>query len=86
LVAQNREKFHRINPDRSSSVYGLGIKDPSGDTIFGMAQTLGRNGGIEILPPLDVLVIDEAGYENYTAEQANMLFQLVNSRYEHGSI
>lgn len=60
LVAQNREKFHRINPDRSSSVYGLGIKDPSGDTIFGMAQTLGRNGGMEILPPLDVLVIDEA--------------------------
>jgi len=59
LVAQNREKFHRINPDRSSSVYGLGIKDPSGDTIFGMAQTLGRNGGMEILPPLDVLVIDD---------------------------
>jgi len=26
------------------------------------------------------------GYENYTAEQANLLFQLVNSRYEHGSI
>lgn len=33
-----------------------------------------------------VLVIDEVGYENYTAEQANLLFQLVNSRYEHGSI
>lgn len=33
-----------------------------------------------------VLVIDEVGYENYTAEQANLLFQLVNSRYEYGSI
>src|SRR5574344_390903 len=33
-----------------------------------------------------VLVIDEVGYENYMAEQANLLFQLVNSRYEHGSI
>lgn len=31
-------------------------------------------------------MIDEVGYENYTAEQANLLFQLVNSRYEHGSI
>jgi len=60
LVEQNREKFHRINPVRTSSIYGLGTKDPSGDTIFGMAQTLGRNGGMEIIPPLDVLVIDEA--------------------------
>lgn len=33
-----------------------------------------------------VLVIDEVGYENYTAEQANLFFQLVNSRYENGSI
>lgn len=33
-----------------------------------------------------VLVIDEVGYENYTAEQPNLFFQLINSRYEHGSI
>jgi DNA replication protein DnaC len=33
-----------------------------------------------------VLVIDEAGYENLDKEQANLFFQLVNSRYEHGSI
>lgn len=33
-----------------------------------------------------VLVIDEVGYENYTAEQANLFFQLVNARYESGSI
>jgi len=60
LVEQNREKFHRINSGRTSSIYGLGTKDPSGDTIFGMAQTLGRNGGMEAMPPLDVLVVDEA--------------------------
>lgn len=60
LVGQNREKFHLINPKRSSSIYGLGTKDLSGETIFGMAQTLGRNGEIEKLPPLDFLVIDEA--------------------------
>lgn len=33
-----------------------------------------------------VLVIDEVGYENYTAEQANLFFQMVNARYETGSI
>lgn len=34
----------------------------------------------------NILVIDEVGYENFTAEQANFFFQLVNARYEHGSI
>lgn len=33
-----------------------------------------------------VLLIDEVGYENLTAEQANLLFGLVNCRYENGSI
>lgn len=60
LIAQNRTKFHIINPDRTSSICGLGAKDVSGETIFGMAQTLGRNGGMDSVPPLDVLVIDEA--------------------------
>jgi len=61
LVNQNQEKFHRIvGMGRTSSIYGLGIKDPSGDTVFGMAQTLGRNGSMKGLPPFDVLVVDEA--------------------------
>ena len=60
LVNQNRQKFHLVNPNRTSSVYGLGIKDFFGETIFGMAQTLSRNGGMRTIPPLDVLVIDEA--------------------------
>jgi len=33
-----------------------------------------------------VLLIDEVGYENLLPEQANLFFQLVNVRYEHGSI
>ena len=33
-----------------------------------------------------LLVIDEAGYENLDKEQANLFFQLVNIRYEHGSM
>ncbi len=33
-----------------------------------------------------VLLIDEVGYENLSPEQATLFFQLVNTRYEHGSI
>lgn len=60
LVDQNRKKFHLVNPSRTSSICGLGTKDYSGDTIFGMAQTLGRNGSMSAMPSLDILVIDEA--------------------------
>lgn len=60
LVQQNKSKFGRIAKGRTTSTYGLGTKDDSGDTIFGMAQTLGRNGEAGKLPALDCLVIDEA--------------------------
>ena len=33
-----------------------------------------------------VLLVDEVGYEPLTAEQAHVFFQLVNARYETGSI
>lgn len=33
-----------------------------------------------------LLVVDETGYENLDQEQATLFFQLVNTRYEHGSI
>jgi superfamily II DNA or RNA helicase len=38
----------------------MGTKDMNGDTIFGMVQTLGRNGTARQLPALDALIIDEA--------------------------
>ena len=60
LVKQNQEKFQRINKNQSSSIYGMGTKDPTGQTIFGMVQTLGRNGEAKKLPQLDLLMIDEA--------------------------
>lgn len=62
LIFQNRQKFHLINPNRSSSIVGLGTKDYSGDTIFGMAQTLGLNGNMSDMPRLDALVIDECHF------------------------
>lgn len=33
-----------------------------------------------------IILIDEVGYEELTREQANLFFQVVNARYEHGSI
>jgi DNA replication protein DnaC len=33
-----------------------------------------------------LLLIDEVGYENLTPEQATLVFQLVATRYEHGSM
>jgi DNA replication protein DnaC len=35
---------------------------------------------------LHVLLLDEVGYEPLTAEQAHVFFQLINTRYEAGSI
>lgn len=33
-----------------------------------------------------VLLVDEVGYENLEPEQASLFFQVINARYEHGSI
>lgn len=33
-----------------------------------------------------LLLIDEVGYENLSTEQAALFFQLINTRYEHGSV
>lgn len=33
-----------------------------------------------------LLLVDEVGYETLTPEEANLFFQVVNARYEHGSM
>ena len=33
-----------------------------------------------------IILIDEVGYEELTKEQSNLFFQVVNARYEHGSM
>ena len=33
-----------------------------------------------------LLIVDEVGYEGLTPEEATLFFQLVNTRYEHGSM
>jgi DNA replication protein DnaC len=33
-----------------------------------------------------LILVDEVGYENLTKEQANLFFQMINTRYEQGSV
>jgi superfamily II DNA or RNA helicase len=60
LVYQNLEKFKRVVPHRTTSICGMGTKDMSGETIFGMIQTMARKSTLDHIPPLDVLMVDEA--------------------------
>jgi len=60
ITAQNIDKFHKVNPGLSVSVVDSREKSWSGKAVFAMAQTLVRERNLEQLPPLDLLVIDEA--------------------------
>lgn len=58
LVQQNRDKFHLVNPAIPTSLCTASEKDFSAPTTFAMVQTLVRN--LDKMPPLDLIVIDEA--------------------------
>ncbi|MFA5161533.1 MAG: DEAD/DEAH box helicase [Elusimicrobiales bacterium] len=60
ITAQNMDKFRRVNPEMAVSVVDSRGKSWSGNAVFAMAQTLVRERNLEQLPPLDLLVIDEA--------------------------
>lgn len=47
-------------------------------------QTLSAR--LEVLGRLDLLILDELGYLPMDARRANLFFQLVSRRYEHGSV
>lgn len=60
LTFQNEDKFRRVHPDIATSVYDAGVKSWRGDVTFAMVQTLSRANNLAAMPPLDLLVIDEA--------------------------
>lgn len=60
LTGQNRNKFTRVNPGLSTSVFDAEEKSWSGNATFAMVQTLSRESHLEQMPTLDLLVIDEA--------------------------
>lgn len=60
ITAQNVDKFLKVNPGVSVSVVDAAQKTWTGKTVFAMVQTLSRRRNLESMPPLDLLVIDEA--------------------------
>ncbi|MBF0182117.1 MAG: DEAD/DEAH box helicase [Magnetococcales bacterium] len=60
LTRQNLTKFSRVNPGLSTSVVDAESKSWRGRTTFAMVPTLARQGNLDGMPPLDLLVIDEA--------------------------
>lgn len=60
ITAQNLDKFRRVNPGMPVSIVDAEEKCWSGQTIFAMVQTLSRERNLVVMPPLDLLVIDEA--------------------------
>lgn len=60
LTAQNEEKFKWVNPTISTSIVDSYGKSWDGQVTFAMVQTLSRENNLEEMPPVDLLVIDEA--------------------------
>jgi hypothetical protein len=60
LTFQNEDKFKRVNPDLSTSVFDASVKSWNGEVTFAMVQTLSRENNLSAMPPMDILVIDEA--------------------------
>ena len=60
LTGQNRDKFSRVNPGMSTSVFDATEKCWRGQATFAMVQTLSRQAHLDQMPTLDLLVIDEA--------------------------
>ncbi|MEG3637677.1 DEAD/DEAH box helicase [Magnetococcus sp. PR-3] len=60
LTRQNVMKFSKVNPGLSSSVVDARGKSWRGSATFAMVPTLAREKNLDAMPPLDLLVIDEA--------------------------
>jgi len=75
LVAQNAEKFHRINPTWTTSIFDAKDKDFSGQATFAMVQSLSRQPSA--IPSIDHLIIDEAHHA--TADTYMRLIEAANN-------
>ena len=60
LTDQNRTKFGRVAPLLTTSVVDSRTKSWDGQVTFAMVQTLARQANLDVMPTLDLLVIDEA--------------------------
>ena len=60
LLEQNQNKFVLMNPSVTTSLFRAQEKNTQGQVIFGMAQTLGKERNLALMPKIEVLAIDEA--------------------------
>lgn len=60
ITAQNVQKFLKVNPGMPVSVVNAADKLWSGKAVFAMVQTLARERNLDAMPPLELLIIDEA--------------------------
>jgi superfamily II DNA or RNA helicase len=67
LTAQNVTKFARVNPGLNTSIYDANCKSWNGRAVFAMVPTLARPDNLSYMPPVDLLVIDEAHHAAATS-------------------
>ena len=84
LVAQNREKFLKVNPNISTSIVNGTIKKWDGDTIFSMVQTLSRENNLRHRPKFDMVVVDES--HHVAADTYMRIIEAVKEDNEHAEI
>lgn len=77
LTEQNNEKFLRVNPSVSTSVYDASTKNWDGDVTFAMVQTLSRQASVDKMPHLDLIVVDEAHHAAAESYQ-----RIINQAYD----
>ena len=69
LISQNRDKFLKINPKFSTSIFDSKEKSFDGQAVFAMVQTLCRQNNLNEIPKIDFLVIDEAHHSTSDSYQ-----------------
>lgn len=72
LTSQNQEKFLRINPRISTSVFDAKTKSFAGQAVFVMVQTLSRKENLSLIPVIDILAIDE-GHHSVSPSYRNII-------------
>lgn len=72
LTSQNQEKFLRINPRISTSVFDAKTKSFAGQAVFAMVQTLSRKENLSLIPTIDILAIDE-GHHSVSPSYRNII-------------
>ncbi len=77
LTEQNNDKFLRVNPSISTSVYDAKTKSWDGNVTFAMVQTLSRQHSVDKMPHLDLIVVDEAHHAAAESYQ-----RIINQAYD----